>query len=108
MSKEENVTKAVYSVRELQTLLGMGKNQTYELVKSGQFPVRKIGSNYLIPKESFDKWIRSGNNNSTIVYNKTSALVEEPLNKHRGKSTSPDEEPFVVGWAAFDRHKKEK
>lgn len=53
----ENTKKAVYAVSDLQHLLGIGKNQTYTLVKSGQFPVRKVGATYLIPKASFDKWL---------------------------------------------------
>ena len=41
-------------------MLGIGKNQTYELIKSKRFPVLKIGKDYLIPMEGFDRWLREG------------------------------------------------
>lgn len=47
----------VYKVKDIQAILGIGKNQAYKLVKSGEFPYRKIGSTYLIPKAGFDKWL---------------------------------------------------
>lgn len=34
---------------------------TYELIKSKRFPVLKIGKDYLIPMEGFDRWLREGN-----------------------------------------------
>lgn len=51
------IEKVVYSVKDIQNLLGIGKNQAYDLVKSGQFPIRKVGASILIPKAGFDKWL---------------------------------------------------
>ena len=49
--------KLVYDVIDVQKMLGLGKNQTYNLVKANVFPVRQIGNKYLIPKEPFLKWL---------------------------------------------------
>lgn len=52
--------KVVYTVNDLKNMLGIGLNQTYDLVKSGVFPVRKIGSKYLISKAGFNSWLNTG------------------------------------------------
>lgn len=54
--------KVVYSVNEIQEMLGCGKSKVYELIteaykKQDMFRVIKIGKNYLIPKDSFHKWL---------------------------------------------------
>ncbi len=53
--------KLVYSVEELQRLLGLGRNNTYELVNSGAFPVVRVNNRILIPKEPFLQWLHKGN-----------------------------------------------
>lgn len=53
--------KLVYSVEELQRLLGIGRNNTYDLVNSGAFPVVRVNNRILIPKEPFLQWLNSGN-----------------------------------------------
>ena len=37
------MTRRCYKVKEIKEMLGIGKNQTYELIKSKRFPVLKIG-----------------------------------------------------------------
>ena len=49
----------VYTVKEIQTMLRISKSMAYALVKSGAFPVIKLGDTYRIPKEGFDKWVQS-------------------------------------------------
>lgn len=53
--------KMVYSVEELQKLLGIGRNNTYKLVNSGAFPVVRVNNRILIPKEPFLQWLYKGN-----------------------------------------------
>lgn len=58
--------KKVYSISEIQKLLGLGRTKTYnflEEVYKNQEPFRviKIGKLYRIPKDSFDKWLNSSN-----------------------------------------------
>lgn len=49
--------KRVYTVDEIQAILGISKNTAYALVKSGAFHSVKIGGQYRISKKSFDEWL---------------------------------------------------
>ena len=58
--------KKVYSISDIQKLLGLGRTKTYnflEEVYKNQEPFRVIiiGKLYRIPKDSFDKWLNSSN-----------------------------------------------
>lgn len=58
--------KKVYSISDIQKLLGLGRTKTYnflEEVYKNQEPFRviKIGKLYRIPKDSFDRWLNSSN-----------------------------------------------
>ena len=58
--------KQVYSISEIQKLLGLGRTKTYNFLdevykKQEPFWVIKIGKLYRIPKDSFDKWLNSSN-----------------------------------------------
>ena len=58
--------KQVYSISEIQKLLGLGRTKTYNFLdevykKQEPFRVIKIGKPYRIPKDSFDKWLNSSN-----------------------------------------------
>lgn len=50
--------KCIYTPQEIEEMLGISKTQTYKLIKSGSFPVRKIGVKYLVAKDVFDSWLR--------------------------------------------------
>ncbi len=52
-----NVEKVVYTVADIQALLGIGRQQAYELVNSGQFPIRRMGKKILIAKKTFNAWL---------------------------------------------------
>ncbi|MEY8391159.1 helix-turn-helix domain-containing protein [Lachnospiraceae bacterium 45-W7] len=49
--------KRVYTVDEIQSILGISKTAAYNLVKQGCFHCIKIGRNYRISKKSFDRWL---------------------------------------------------
>lgn len=54
--------RVVYTVVEIQEMLGCGRNKVYNLIteafeKKNMFHVIKVGKNYLIPKESFHNWL---------------------------------------------------
>ena len=68
----KKLEKKVYSVREVQEILGVGRNKAYELCSGKEFPVIKAGNTILIPKESFEKWLTG----KAVV-----KMVELPLNK---------------------------
>lgn len=49
--------KRIYTVDEIQDILGIGRNSAYNLVKSGAFHSVRIGGNIRISKKSFDDWL---------------------------------------------------
>ena len=49
--------KRIYTVDEIQDILGIGRNSAYALVKSGAFHSVRIGGNIRISKKSFDEWL---------------------------------------------------
>ena len=49
--------KRIYTVDEIQDILGIGRNSAYNLVKSGAFHSVRIGGNIRISKKSFDEWL---------------------------------------------------
>ena len=55
-------TKRVYSVVEIQKILGIGRTRIYQYLeevykRQDPFKVIKIGKLYKIPKNSFDEWL---------------------------------------------------
>lgn len=50
--------KVMIGVSEIMEKMGIGRDNAYEIIKSGEFPVKKIGRRYLVHEEVFDKWLR--------------------------------------------------
>ncbi|NCC87765.1 MAG: DNA-binding protein [Clostridia bacterium] len=48
--------KGTYTVEEIQTILGIGRNAAYELIKMDYFKVIRLGRTIRITKKSFDAW----------------------------------------------------
>lgn len=53
------IERAVYTVKEVKEILRIGKNQAYALVKSADFPAKRIGNDYRIPRVAFEKWLNA-------------------------------------------------
>lgn len=49
--------KRVYTVDEIQDILGISKTTAYQLVKSNVFHSVRVGGQYRISKKSFDAWL---------------------------------------------------
>ena len=49
--------KRVYTVDEIRSILGISRTAAYDLVKQGCLHCIKVGRNYRISKESFDRWL---------------------------------------------------
>jgi len=47
----------VYSVEEAGARLGLGRNSSYQAVRSGDIPSFKIGGRYFRPKKLFDRML---------------------------------------------------
>ncbi len=55
----------VYSISEVQDMLGVSRTKAYEYIKKvyedkKPFRVIKVGGNYRIIKSSFDRWLDGG------------------------------------------------
>ena len=61
MKTPEEEGKRVYTVPEVQEILGISRVTTYELIKKGYFRTLKIGNQYKILKKSFDAWLEGSN-----------------------------------------------
>lgn len=58
--------KRIYTVDEIQDILGIGRNSAYSLVKSGVFHSVRIGGNIRISKKSFDEWLDMQSSNCQV------------------------------------------
>ncbi|SFS83857.1 helix-turn-helix domain-containing protein [Paenibacillus sp. BC26] len=59
----------VLDVVHIQTILGIGRRQAYELANSGQFHVVRAGKRIKVAREVFISWLKGSNTtilNSTI------------------------------------------
>lgn len=61
MSKTTYVKKEEYpsvlDAKHIQSILGIGERQTYELLNSGQFHTVRIGRMIKVSKDVFLKWL---------------------------------------------------
>ena len=63
---QDCIDKKVYSVADIQKILGIGRSKAYEFLDDvykckKPFYVIKIGKLYKIPKDGFDNWLDSLN-----------------------------------------------
>lgn len=57
---ESDYDKRIYTVEEIQDILGVSKTSAYNLVKLNVFHSVKVGGQYRVSKKSFDKWLDGG------------------------------------------------
>lgn len=57
-SKEPNDIPLVLKVEELMSILSIGRNTAYELVRSGQISSIRIGRIYRIPRASLEEYLQ--------------------------------------------------
>ncbi|WHY64666.1 helix-turn-helix domain-containing protein [Neobacillus sp. SuZ13] len=53
-----NDKKVMLDVRDVMAITGLGRNNAYELMKSGEFHVKTIGKKYLVHEEVFQNWLK--------------------------------------------------
>ena len=56
---QSNTDKRVYTVDEIQDILGIGRTSAYSLVKQKVFHSVRVGGSIRISKKSFDAWLDS-------------------------------------------------
>lgn len=59
--------KIMYNIKELQAVLGIGKNLAYRLAQDRNFPKLMINGRYYFPKDKVDKWIDRNQGKNYIV-----------------------------------------
>ena len=57
--QQSNTDKRVYTVDEIQDILGIGRTSAYSLVKQKVFHSVRVGGRIRISKKSFDAWLDS-------------------------------------------------
>jgi len=57
--QQSNTDKRVYTVDEIQDILGIGRTSAYSLVKQKVFHSVRVGGSIRISKKSFDAWLDS-------------------------------------------------
>lgn len=56
----------LYTPKDIQRIFGLGRDKTYNLIRSSGFPKIQIGREYYIPKDKLEKWV-SGNVGKSIT-----------------------------------------
>jgi excisionase family DNA binding protein len=49
----------VYTVRQVAKLLDMNLGLTYELVRKGEIPAKRLGRRWVIPQQVFHAWLNT-------------------------------------------------
>ena len=49
----------VYTVREVATLLGINLGVTYELIRQGEIPAKRLGKRWIVPRRLFHVWLNN-------------------------------------------------
>jgi excisionase family DNA binding protein len=62
-SVDNAANPAFYTVRDVQKLLGVGRNNAYNLVRQKGFPAIYVGNRIVIPSDLFQKWVAEQSEN---------------------------------------------
>ena len=53
------MNKVTISVQELSARMGISLNKAYELTRSPDFPILRVGTRILIPVDSLNEWLKN-------------------------------------------------
>ena len=56
-----------YTAKDIQGILGCGKNKVYAIINMNGFPKIRIGKQFYIPKSEFYKWINKNVYNNLLL-----------------------------------------
>lgn len=48
----------MYSVDDIQKILGCSRKKTYQIINCPTFPKIKIGRQFFVPKSEYQKWVK--------------------------------------------------
>jgi excisionase family DNA binding protein len=55
----EQVQRRTYTVEEVATILGIGRNTAYEVCRNGEIPTIRVGGRILIPRDAIEELLAS-------------------------------------------------
>lgn len=58
-NNESNKGKEILKVEDLMEILRIGRNTAYNLMRSEDFPSKKIGRLWVVSRESFKDWLNN-------------------------------------------------
>ena len=64
--QSQKVEKVTYSIAEMTSALGIGRNKAYDMLKMPGFPVVKLGRRKLIPIKGLEAWIEKQAQNDNL------------------------------------------
>lgn len=50
--------RVMIGVPDIMKKMGIGRDRALEILKSGEFPIKKLGRRYVVHEDVFDKWLR--------------------------------------------------
>ena len=50
-------TSQTYTVREVAKLLSINVGVTYDLIRKGEIPAKRLGKRWLVPRQLFHAWL---------------------------------------------------
>lgn len=53
----EDVSKVYLKAKDLQVVMGIGRDKAYQLMHSQSFPSTMIGGNYYVSRDALDRWM---------------------------------------------------
>lgn len=57
MSLNDFARTDIYTVRQIAARLGIGAGLTYELVREGKIPAKRLGQRWVVPRALFNAWL---------------------------------------------------
>ena len=57
--QQSEIMDKLLTVKELQELIGCGRNKIYEILATNTIRKIKIGKQYYIPQSEYERWIKS-------------------------------------------------
>ena len=54
-TNDTTIARQTYTVPEVATILGIGRNTAYEICRTGEIPTIKIGGRVLVPRSAIDE-----------------------------------------------------
>lgn len=62
-----NNCQKLLNVKDLQSLIGCGRNKVYQLLSSKTLPSIQIGKQYYVPIEEYNKWVNRNLNDKILL-----------------------------------------